>query len=168
MSRKHCKIIAILIFLCLTSCKSPDSIRAMIPSKDLVSLGVKDVNLPPETPVLLWLTGKPAEIYTQSLADNNQSNQAVVNKIYKWNGTIYLLSFVVLLAGIAFWVINPLSKWKLVLPAVGLSGIVLIRTFTEYGGYISLGVVVIGSGILLFKLWDYLKDRNLLFNKKGK
>lgn len=151
------KIIYLSIFILLLSgCKS-NTATVYVPSSAVKEFLPKDTNLPQT--VVMSLKGKPAEDFTLQLARNMETKQAVVNKIYKYNGFLYAFLIVLLVGGLAFWWLTK-SRFGFVVPLASLAGLVLIYLMTAWAGWFCLGAVVIALAVFIWRGVEWQKERN--------
>lgn len=144
--------IIIFTFLILSGCQSQSHL--VFPVKNLP--GVQDSN----TTIELW--GKAADTVAQQLADNLKTEAGRLADLFKYNSILFLILFATMLGGVIFAILTR-SSWGWVIPSVaagGLLSLVFIVQAAVYIKWIILGIVVVALGVLVFKTWQYQKERN--------
>lgn len=115
----------------------------------------------------LW--GNAADVYAQQLADNVATTQSRFEDLFKYNAEAFIVLFLVMLGGIAFMILTR-SKWGWIIPTVagiGIASLVFIIQAVEYIRWIVLGAAVVAFLILLWKAWEYQRERNKLLKDKN-
>lgn len=114
----------------------------------------------PNSTMELW--GEAANIWIQQMADNVTNEAGRLENLFKYNAELFVILFVVMLGGLAFAYLTK-SSWGWVIPAVaggGLLTLIFIVQAAVYIKWIILAVVVVALGLLVYKAWEYQKERN--------
>ncbi|MBE3139525.1 MAG: hypothetical protein IMZ53_02975 [Thermoplasmata archaeon] len=112
--------------------------------------------------------GNAANILAQQVADNMKTEAARLSDLFKYNSMLFIVLFAVVIGGVIFAVLTK-SSWGWVIPTTaggGLTALVFITQAAVYIKWIGLGVVVVTLGVLIYKAWEYQRERNALI--KGK
>ncbi len=142
-------VIIIIGLLLLAGCQS--SSRVIV--KDPLAAGIADTNQPME------LHGKAADTMAEVLADNARTKQGRRSEMMKYNAFLYAGLVILMVAGAAFWGFTR-SRYGFVIPMAAVVGIAFISFWSEYGHWITLGVMIITLSLLVWKVIEYQKERN--------
>jgi hypothetical protein len=122
----------------------------------------------PNSPVPIEATGKAAETLAQQIADNIETEAARLTDLFEYNSLLFLTLFLVMLGGVVFAILTK-SSWGWIIPTVagaGLAALIFIVQAAVYIKWIGLGIVLVAFGVLIYKAWEYQKERNALTNKE--
>ena len=147
-------IIIILIILLLTAgchCNK---------SKMFITYEPNDPNCS-TVPTSIVLEGKPAEIVSEVMAINFQNVKGRENVLFDSIVKVAAPLLLLFVGGLIFWGITR-SKWGWVIPAASAGGLGLIVVFIQAARYIIWGMVGIAFLVIIYKAYEYQKERNIL------
>ncbi len=116
----------------------------------------KDANTP------ISAEGQAANILAQQVANNMQTEAGRLAELFKYNSALFVILFVIMILGVIFAVITK-SSWGWVIPAAtgaGLLSLVFIVQAAVYIKWIVLAVIVIAFIVVIYKAYEYQKERN--------
>lgn len=150
-------LIAIIIFtfLMLSGCQSQS--RIIIPSPT-----IQDPN------AITDAYGPAADTLAQQIADNLKNEAGRISDLFKYNSFCFIGLFITMLGGVAFAILTR-SSWGWIIPTVSLGGIVALIAIVqliEYIKWITLGILVLALGVLIYKTYEYQKERNTNLKKE--
>ena len=141
---KHITILLLLLILIAPGC-----------SRVFLTLPSADCNTP------ITAEGQPAIILAQQVANNMQTEAGRLADLFKYNSILFVILFVVIIGGIIFAVLTK-SSWGWIIPTAaggGLLALVFIVQAAAYIKWIVLGIVVVALGVLVYKCWEYQRER---------
>lgn len=112
------------------------------------------------------LYGKAADCYAETLVVNTKTAQGRVNDAFDSLRKTMPFLMLTMVGGLIFWGVTR-SKYGWVIPASSIAGIVLIMTFAQWASWITGGVLIIALALLVWKAWEYQKERNKATESKS-
>ncbi len=105
-------------------------------------------------------------IVAEAIADNLKTPAGRVAAISKdW---LYKVLILMLVGGLVFWGITR-SHWGWIVPSASIAGISMMIFFAKYAEIVALIVLGLGLAVIIYKAWEYQKERNeqTALNNKG-
>ena len=143
------KWLLILFVLLLAGCQ-----------ESLIRYSDTDPNIPIE------YRGKAAETMAVSIADNAKTATARMAETQQYNKWLYVGFIVAFVGGLIFWGLTR-SRYGFVIPSACAVGLGLIFAMAKYADWIALGVLIVGMALLILKVVEYQKERNIETKKLG-
>jgi hypothetical protein len=126
-----------------------------------IQVDPNDANIPMSR---VEATGSAADTLAKQFSDNIKTEAARLADLFEYNSLLFLTLFLVMLGGVVFAVLTK-SSWGWIIPTVagaGLAALVFIVQAVQYIKWIGLGIVFVALGVLIYKTWEYQKERNKL------
>jgi len=146
-------LLVLTIFL-LSGCSALNSTMRMSPVNTI------DAN---EPQTAIEFTGKAADMIAErisaTLAANIQTKEGRLNELIGVLKKYFGWLFLTLLGGFIFWGFTR-SRYGWVIPVVSLVGMGFIVVFTGQAEWVPYIVVAITLGLLVWKAYEYQKERN--------